>query len=624
MLGRNVPALVISLAVHLVLLGMAAAFKIASLEEPAAVLVETVFNEDRVQEEFSQEMELDTTVSQTLSLTSGGVVSENLGAAAESPMARTKIDRSQVVKDPTVRVPTIGDIETPGLGKLETDLGVGQVSGDVGARVEGYGAAMHRLTQELRRMMRQQPVIAVWLFDASNSLKDDREEIKDNFNKVYEELELVRREADLKDERFSALETMICSFGEGVKKLTPRPTSKLDEIQDAIGRVENDESGAENVFASISAVIEEYGVPSQRSRRQLAVIIVSDESGDDEGKLEEAVALAKKYKSPVYFLGREAILGYPYAHVGWTDPETKLHHWIQIRRGPETAYPECLQFDGFGGRYDATSSGFGPYGQVRLVKESGGIYFMLQRAEEDLLGVEARSPRKFDDIAMKEYEPNLVERREYVRERARSEFRETMAQVIGVLDPWENPELVIRRLYYPIAPEDFQQEGQRQFDRAIRTMQILNEAIERLERIEPERDLEADQRWRAAYDLMYAQCLSYRVRLFQFLLALDRHAETEPAPAQPKDNVWHVRHVSELLEPSEKQINATKVDMAELEAQRARAQEMYQFCVEQHPNTPWAQRANRELSWGYGITFVSAFHDPRYNDPEYRDRIPKF
>ncbi|REJ86555.1 MAG: VWA domain-containing protein [Planctomycetota bacterium] len=624
MFGRNVPALVISLAVHLVLLGMAAAFKIASTQEPEAVLVETVFNEDRVQEEFSQEMEIDTTVSQTLSLTSGGVVSENLGAAAESPMARTKIDRSQIVTDPTVRVPTIGDIETPGLGKLETDLGVGQVSGDVGARVEGYGAAMHRLTQELRRMMRQQPVIAVWLFDASNSLKDDREEIKENFNKVYEELELVRREADLKNERYSALETMICSFGASVKKLTPAPTAKLEEIKVAIDLVKDDPTGAENVFASISAVIEEYGVPSQRSRRQLAIIVVSDESGDDEDQLEEAVSLANKYKSPVYFLGREAILGYPYAHVGWTDPETMLHHWIRIRRGPETAYPECLQFDGFGGRYDATSSGFGPYGQVRLVKESGGIYFMLQREEENLLGIEARSPRKFDDIAMKEYEPNLVNRKAYVQERERSEFRKTIAQVIQVLDPHEHPELGIRRLHYPIAPEDFQQEGQRQFDRAVRTMQILNEAVERLERIKPERDLEADQRWRAAYDLMYAQCLSYRVRLFQFLLALDRHAETDPNPAQPKDNEWNVVHVSELLEPSEKQIKATKVDLAEIEAQRAKAQEMYQFCAEQHPDTPWEQRANRELSWGYGITFVSNFRDPRYDDPKYRDRIPNF
>ena len=35
---------------------------------------------------------------------------------------------------PVVGAYTIGDIETPGLGTLETDLGVGQVSGDVSVR----------------------------------------------------------------------------------------------------------------------------------------------------------------------------------------------------------------------------------------------------------------------------------------------------------------------------------------------------------------------------------------------------------------------------------------------------------------------------------------------------------
>lgn len=188
----------ISLVVHLAMLGAMAAFKLPEILQPDAVAVETVFTEDRMQQEFTQELDIDTTVSETLSVTAGGMVTSNLGAAANQPIAQQKIERSEVLEDPKLRVTSIGDITVPGLETLGTDLGEGVVSGEVGARVEGYGAAMHRLTQELTRMMRQQQVIAVWLFDASESLKDDRQEIRDNFHKIYEELDIASKEATRK------------------------------------------------------------------------------------------------------------------------------------------------------------------------------------------------------------------------------------------------------------------------------------------------------------------------------------------------------------------------------------------------------------------------------------------
>lgn len=621
---RAYPALAISLMLHASILGVLGIWKLASQDQTPDVILESVFSEERVQEQFVQDVEIDTTTSELLSLTSGGVVNDNLGSSANTPISQTRIEQSQVTQDPQVRVENIGDIDVPGLARLGDDLGEGEVSGEIGARVEGYGAAMHRLTQEIIRMMRDSPVVAVWMFDASNSLSDDREEIRDNFNKIYEELDIAREQADQANERYASLETMICSFGDDLKPLLPRPTSELAEITAAIDRVEDDESGNENVFGAVSTVIDEYGVSTGRSRRKLAIIIVTDESGDDGQLLEEVIQKADRYNSPVYILGREAIFGYKYAHVRWIDEETGLGHWIRINRGPETAFPEGLQYDGFGGRHDATSSGFGPYAQVRLVRESGGIFFMLSRAEENLLGSAARSPRKFDDIAMREYIPLLMERREYARERDASDFRRTVWEVIQALDPEEDRELSIRRLYYPLEPEEFRAEGERQFERALRSMRIINEAIARLERVRPDRELEASQRWRAAYDLMYAQCLSYRVRQFQFMLAIDEHDRNPPTPSDPKSNRWNAAHISELVEPTEEQIAATKVDMEEIESQLQLAMDMYQSVIDQHPGTPWAQRAQQEMGWGFGITFRDHFWDPRYQDPGVRDRIPNF
>lgn len=625
MLGQNAPALLISTVVHVALLGAMAFYKISmSLEQPV-IAVETVIDDERAQQEFEQDLSLDTTVSENLSAQAGGMVTTAIGSAAATPVAQAKIEKSEALADPDIKVTSISDISLPGLGELSMDLGEGEVSGEVGARVEGYGAAMARMTQELTRMMRRQPVIVVWLFDASNSLEDDRKELRDNFEKVYDELKIAQEQASSKKERYSPLETMICAFGKDIKNLLPKPTSDVAEIKKAIDKIENDESGVENTFGSISKVIDQYAGQAARSDRKLAVVLMTDEVGDDAQMLEDVIAKSDRFKVPVYFMAREATFGYPYARIRWIDPEPpNLHHWIDVRRGPETAFPECLQYNGFHGRHDSTSSGFGPYPQVRLAKKSGGIFFLLSQEEKNLVGAGARAQRKYDHLAMKEYEPLLLPEREYVQERSKSQFRSTIWDVIVALNPHLDGQLNIKRWHYPIDPEGFDRDGKAQFERLGRSMLKLNEGIKRLEQIRPLRDKEREPRWRASYDLALAQLYSYRVRQFQLMLALDNHSANDPKPKDPKANEWRFDHVGKMLEPTERQIAATKIDMKEIEAQKQKATDLFKEVIKEHPGTPWANRAQQEQGWGYGVAFHDYFWDPKYSDPKYQARVPKF
>ena len=125
---------------------------------------------------------------------------------------------------------------------------------------------------------------------------------------------------------------------------------------------------------------------------------------------------------------------------------------------------------------------------------------------------------------------------------------------------------------------------------------------------------EPSERWRANYDLMHAQCLAYRVRLFQLLLSLDSHQKAKPIPKDPKNNHWDIHRIHELLEPDKEQIRVTKVDMAELKKQLDTAKAEFQAVIKDHPRTPWARRAQWELSGGFGLKFVESFWDPRRND----------
>jgi len=122
------------------------------------------------------------------------------------------------------------------------------------------------------------------------------------------------------------------------------------------------------------------------------VIVVSDESGDDgdpflppaADQLENALAVLKTHRSPIYILGRESVFGNFYAYVRWKHPQTGYVHRLPIRRGPEAPSAEQLLYDGFRRRFDSHMSGFGPYEQVRLARDSGGIFFQLPHEEENL------------------------------------------------------------------------------------------------------------------------------------------------------------------------------------------------------------------------------------------------
>src|SRR5690606_16527922 len=135
------------------------------------------------------------------------------------------------LKDP-ILVPDIREFSMPSESLLGHDLGEGAVMGETGAVVDGYGAALSRLTRELLRMMRESKVMVVWLFDESESMKDDQREIRDQFHKVYEELGIaVKSDTSLNSRRGRGnrpqdeiLLTAIAGFGEKLHYLLETPS----------------------------------------------------------------------------------------------------------------------------------------------------------------------------------------------------------------------------------------------------------------------------------------------------------------------------------------------------------------------------------------------------------------
>ena len=196
---RQLPAVSVSILFHIGLLAVFAAIKFQLLDEKPLVAVQTIFEEKRDQEQFTQKLTVDKTVSENISVLPGGLESTAVGASSEMPVSQRRIDKSESLHDP--KVLNVGMIDMPSANLLGEAVGEGQVNGVIGARETGYSSALSRISQEMMRLMREQPVLAVWLFDASGSLEDDREEINAEFHRVYEELNIAKEQASRRSQK---------------------------------------------------------------------------------------------------------------------------------------------------------------------------------------------------------------------------------------------------------------------------------------------------------------------------------------------------------------------------------------------------------------------------------------
>ena len=469
------------------------------------------------------------------------------------------------------------------------------------AVVDSYDQAFDRLTLEILAMLREGKVLALWCFDQSGSMKDDQRIIRDRLERVYMELGLTEEAGD------GNLKTAITSFGSNFSVHTREPTDNLETIKAAINEVPVDPEGEEKTCLALANAIERHSKFAQRGKWQVAVILVSDESGnrdDNAVHLEATIALAKKNRCRIYTLGREAVFGYPYAHISWKHPQTKVVHYIPVDRGPESAYAEQLQTEGFHRRYDSHPSGFGPYEQSRMARETGGIFFMLPNVEMDVVSLDSRRYRL---EAMDLYDPDLRDRETLTYEIGRDTLRAGLTKVIYDMNPYNEvaARIIVMRSRFSINPGEFVKQVQSEMIKLTIYMDYLDRMRNALEDVWQLRDKEKEPRWQANADLMRAQLLCYKIRLYEYGSYLEEFVNNPKSadPVRPPNLGfvhWQLRRRQEMI-TGEVTVEYVK-----------EARHLFAAVIESHPDTPWAARAEKEMSSGFGVELV----------PKYREILP--
>ncbi len=501
------------------------------------------------------------------------------------------------------------------------------VRGMTGVGATGTDGAVDRITYEILRSMEERPTLVVWLFDASGSLTRRRQEIRERFTKIYDELGIVqkmREEKMTKREREQErLLTSVFSFGQKVELLTEQPTSDLSEITDAIDSIEMDVSGIEQVFTAVYLAADKY--KSYRSSRggngearNVMMVVVSDERGDDSIGLEKTIEVCRKFAMPVYVMGVPAPFGREYTYIKYVDPDPAFDQtpqWAQIDQGPETYYPERIQL-GYEDNYfeePIIDSGFGPFALSRLCYETGGIYFTIHpnRKFNSFVGRQETEDFAshlsyfFDPDIMERYRPDYVSEAEYIKLVKENPLRQALLRAsklsrVGTLDRPRLQFIKTDESALVNALTVAQQEAARLEPKLFGLCELLAEG-------EKNRDRELSARWLASFDYSFGTALAEKVRTETYNLMLAKAKRGIPFE-DPKNNTWTLRPSQEISVGSK------------LEKEAELAKQKLESVMRDHEGTPWALLAKRELDRPMGWSWVESFTDlspppPANNNP---------
>jgi hypothetical protein len=212
----------------------------------------------------------------------------------------------------------------------------------------------------------------IWVIDESPSMADDVETVRGELDKWFK---ILNKNAKVG----------IVTYSEKPKLLL-RPTINHELAKKAFGVYKTREAGAENLYAAIA-----FAANNLPKGENLALVIATDEVGDDDKFLVQAVRALARRKVVVYAICPNAAFGkrkWAWTAVDAVKRETKHYH---SDLGPETGTPEML-FDfhfiqrskmtrlnfTMDQREWATKAGWAPYGLQMLARSSGGQVYNLE------------------------------------------------------------------------------------------------------------------------------------------------------------------------------------------------------------------------------------------------------
>ncbi len=573
--------------------------------------------EEVVEEDIPMEIQFDELITEEIGADGDdGFETAAAQAPIVDPISEDTIDLEMQLRD-VAEIVTDNDF----IEATAESMAIVPVKGSVGNSVKAASGAVDRMTQEILMSMQERETIVVWMFDQSASLMEQREEIVQRFDRIYDELGILQAAGHASFEnKKQPLLTQVYAFGSEIKPLLKNPTPSLTTIKEAIQSIKRDSSGIENVMETVVAAAKEHASyrridkTTGKPKNNVMLIVVSDEAGDDKNKVDDAIRICNQHQMPVYVVGVPAPFGRTNTEVKWVDPDPEFDQstqWALVSQGPESIMPERLRLDSTGtfGDLNMIDSGFGPFHLTRLSYETGGIYFAVhpnrntnRRVKKwETKSYSASLQHFFDPKIMRRYKPDYVSNQTYLARLRASESRSALvkAATFTTTGTLESPVLRFEKLNEATFVANVSAAQQ---TAAIVEPQI-NRLYEMLKVGEEARPDEISLRWQAGFDLAIGRAIAAKVRASSYnaMLALIKTKLKFDPPKDkktPKNNTW-------VLVPADI-VQTGSQDTKLLQ----KANKYLSRVIEEHPGTPWALLAQRELETPIGWKWEQDYTQP--------------
>lgn len=575
----HMPALGASLMLHLSILAVLAMLATAVQPDVSRAIESQMMIGDLPDLSKLDSTELIETDGMTTIEEVGGTFAPRLSPALSQPPI---VDDSPKM---VVDVPSATRAVLPAAARLDTQI---KVSGTGMENVEGVDKAVDRLAQEILRRLEQGRTLVVWAFDASGSLVSEREGLRKHIDEVYAHIGQAGASASFET---SGLRTAVVGFGQD-RKVLAEPTEDPAAVSNAIAAVGQDDSGIETTFQTVIDIVRKFGkyrIDNQPTR--LMIMIVTDEIGNDPELLEPAIKACRVADVPVFVLGSPAVFGRKDGLVDYKDPRTGRQYYnIKIDQGPESALLEGVQLPFWfeGPQYEYLDSGFGPYALSRLSAATKGIYFISRMSN--------KVPLHYDPAGMQEYRPDWMPVDQYRKTVMSDPIRQAVVLASEICQKQlpKSP-----RLTFPPADDpSFKEDLTRVQEGSAVTLYTVDEALVPISQVARVREKEQSRRWLAHYDLIRGRLLALKVRCIEYTSQCAKMKLNTPKFANPKSNAWRL-------------VPDTQVHISDKGAAAAKeAEEILKRVVTDHPGTPWATLAQRELQHPLGLKWVETYVPP--------------
>lgn len=438
--------------------------------------------------------------------------------------------------------------------------------------------AIEQVGEVIRESLDLGPTLVVWGFDRSESNVKLAGAALTAIQALYAEDDIA---AAVQEEK---LLTAVVGFGEKAEFLLDPPASDSAQVKEKLAAVKTEPGGREATFAALSKALEKYLPVRTKQRREVLLVVVTDEPGDDLDQLDQVIAVAQRIAVPIYVVGPSVPVGKVLPAVSVAGGPLSVSEADKRTYAADSYFADWVSLETSGNAGDTYDSGLGPWGLERLCRKTSGAYLTVGSVEG--IPFNNRANRE----AMKKYAPDYLPLEDMQKLLSESKCRQALvnaAKLPPVKGALVNPQM------------NFAKQNEAQMKRMLDKAQLdaarledgVNKLYDVLAAAESERGKLTGARWQAAYDTAFGRAAAAKVRIdgYNAMLAALKRGKTFE---KESSSAWFLERSDTIETGSSFQKLA---DKAKTYLERVKTD---------HPGTPWASLAEQELSTPLGWKWI--------------------